>query len=215
MKNIFYLFILLSLFSCRENSTSGEPSLQEDGITSTSKNQEDPGEANRVITNIEDIKREHSYIISKTNTGNMDSTTFSYNCNGEKEGKVIYFYEQEQLRLIRHVYNEYSHFSATDEYFIKDATPFFVFYNQMAWNFASQNQTQDNITEKRFYMLNKKPVQCLEKRYSVNSNDENPPQSNKVANKEIECASIEAVLQDFELLYRLRDQDGDMGCLEE
>ena len=189
MKNIYYLFILLSFISCRDNSNSVESSLQEDNNTTTSKDQEDQREPLREMTNIEDIKKEYSYILSMTISRSMDSTFFNYNCNGEKEGKVFYFYEDEQLRLIRHTYNEYSHFSATDEYFIKDAEPFFVFYNQLAWNFAGQNQTEDNITERRFYILNNQPIECLEKKYTVIANDENSPESDRVANKKIDCTS--------------------------
>lgn len=214
MKNISYLFILLSFISCRDNSNSVESSLQEDNNTTTSKDQEDQREPHKEITNVEDIKKEYSYILSMTKSGSMDSTFFNYNCNGEKEGKVIFFYEDEQLRLIRHTYNEYSHFSATDEYFIKAGELFFVFYDQLAWNFAGQNQTEDNITERRFYILNNQPVECLEKKYTVISNDENSPESDKVANKKIECTSFEEVIGDFELLIGLKEQEGDLECLE-
>lgn len=214
MKNIYYLFILLSFISCRENSNSVESSLQEDANKTSSKDQEDQREPHKEITNVEDIKKEYSYILSMTKSRSMDSTSFNYNCNGEKEGKVIYFYKDEQLRLIRHTYNEYSHFSATDEYFIKDGEPFFVFYNQLAWNFAGQNQTEDNITEKRFYILKNQPVECLEKKYTVISNDENSPESDRVANKNIDCISFEEVIEDFDLLFAMKDQEGDLECLE-
>jgi len=116
--------------------------------------------------------------------------------------------------LIRHIYNEYSHFSATDEYYIKDGVPFFIFNQDLVWNFTGQNQTQDNITERRFYILNDQPVQCLEKKYTVNSNDDYPPESDTVPNKEIECALFEDALKDYKKLYKLREQNGDIECLE-
>jgi len=215
MKNLIYIFILLISISCGENKSHKASSQQVIDTTATSKGKEDIRNITGAITSIEDIRKEHSYIQSRAASKILDSTTFNYNCNGEKEGKVTYFYEQEQLRLIRHVYNEYSHFSATDEYFIKDDELFFVFYNQMAWNFAGQNQTQDNITERRFYIVNNQPVHCLEKKFSINSNDNNPTESNEVPNKEIECALFEDALKDYKKLFKLREQNGEIECLEE
>lgn len=214
MKNLIYIFILLSIISCRENKSNGEPAGQEVDTTAIAKDQDTIQKVTGVITNIEDIRKEHAYILSKAGSKSLDSTSVSYNCNGEKEGQIIYFYEENQLRLIRHVYNEYSHFSATDEYFIKDAELFFVFNDQLAWNFAGQNQTRDNITERRYYIINIQPVHCLEKKFSVNSNEKDPPESESVDNKEIECTLFEEVLEDYKLLFKFREQNGDIECLE-
>ncbi len=47
----------------------------------------------------------------------------------------IYFLDKTGLRLIKHIYNEYSHFSATDEYFVKNDTLFFSFNKPVWWSF--------------------------------------------------------------------------------
>jgi len=203
------------LLSCREDSIKSEKIIWPQDTIIVSGSQDDSPKAIPQIKTREDIKSEHSYISEMAESGNLISTSFKYNCNEEKKGELKYFFENNKLRLIKHTYNEYSHFSATDEYYIKDGSVFFVFLNHVSWNFTEHNQTRDNITESRIYILENKAVRCLEKKYSVHSNDKNPPESNEIPNKEIECNAVEATFKDFEMLYKLREQKEDMGCLEE
>lgn len=215
IKKIFYLVILAGLFSCGENKTNPETPAEDEGSTSNRALESEQQKIRKQIRNIEDIRCEHSHIISRVKNRSLDTTSFKYNCNGEKAGNVTFFYENGEMRLIRHTYNEYSHFSATDDYFIQNDSLFFVFQHHLAWSFTGQDQTQDKITERRFYVLNNKPVQCLEKKYTIKSDDDNPPESDKIANKEVQCAPFEDIFIDYELLFGLKERKGDMGCLEE
>lgn len=215
IKIILYLVIFILLFSCRENSGNREgPPMLQDTITIV-KAQDNFPEAMTELKNVDDIRKEHAYIISLLERGTMKTESFNYNCNEEKKGRITYFYEKGQLRLIRHTYNAYSHFSGIDEYYIKDEGPFFVFYNHLSWNFIDQNKTEDKITERRFYILNRKAVQCLEKKYKIITDEKDPTKPNEVPSKEIECVSIETVLENFELLNKLREQEEEINCLEE
>jgi len=209
MKGLFYLTVFITFFSCKENSTSA------DKTTVVVKSPDNSSETLPDLKSIDDIKMEHSYITSKIESGSMDSTSFDYNCKDEKNGTLIYFYEKGQLRLIKHAYNEYSHFSATDEYFLKDGALFFVFYNHLVWSFVNHNQTKDDITEKRFYIIGNRPIKCLQKKFTILSNAKDAPKSNMGSDKAIECSSLEPILEDFELLFKLRKQKEDLLCLED
>lgn len=215
MKSLFYAAIIFSMFSCRENSTSGEETAPGSETKTAETATEPAAERFDKIKDIEDIKAEQLEIISGIERGSMDSTSVKYNCNGEKTGRIIYYSENDRLRLIRHIYNEYSHFSATEEYFLKDEVPFFVFYKQVAWSFVNQDQTRDNITEKRFYIINNAPVKCLQKKFTVLSNDEDALSSDMVPNEEIQCSSLESIREDLELLFKFQNQKEDLSCLEE
>lgn len=215
MKSLLYLLAFTSFFSCKRDPASSERSTQGEETTSIEQPHKNTLERLRDIKSVDDIKKEHSYITSTIENGSMDSTSFNYNCNEEKKGELIYFYEQGQLRLIRHNYNEYSHFSATDEYYLKDDTPFLVLFDHLAWSFIDQNQTQDNITEKRFYFIDHTLIKCLQKEFTIISGDKNAPQSNMVPNKNSECPSLQSILQDFQLLFNLRKKKEDIHCLED
>lgn len=215
MKILFYLAVVFSFFSCKENSNSGRRSTSEVDSTAAVKSPENALEPLEDLKSVDDIKREHTYITSKIESGSMDSTSFDYNCHDEKKGKVVYFSDKGQLRLIQHTYNEYSHFSATDEYFLKDGAPFFVFYDHLGWSFIDENQTKDDITENRYYIIDNQPVKCLQKKFSKLSNNEDSLKSKMVANKEVKCASLDPLVEDFELLLKFKHQRENLICLED
>lgn len=213
MKSFFFLIVFITVSSCRENSKRFEETYSSEKTNKEINSPEIPPKASRELISIEDIKNEHSYISSVIASGGMDSTSFNYNCRDEKKGTVSYFYDKGQLRKIEHTSNEYSHFSATDEYYLKDGTLFFVFRNHLVWSFVTQDQTKDNITEKRIYILNNKPVMCLKKEFTILSDEKKDSESNRLPNEEVECSSLEPISEDFKLLFELRNQKEDLDCL--
>lgn len=214
MNRSLYLAVFLLLFSCKENNTSPTTlSSKEDSISEV-KDADSLPEPLKELKDIEDIRKEHAYLTSKIENGRMDSLSFNYNCREEIQGKVTYYSEKGQLRVIKHRYNEYSHFSATDTYFLKDGKPFFVLQDQLSWSFVDAEQTKDDITEKRVYIIDNQPVHCLQKKFSVLSGAVDPPQSDKVSNEKIACGSLQPLFDDLEVLYVHRSQKHDNGCLE-
>lgn len=210
-----YVAILITFFSCQETTSthSQEPFSEEKPATVVSSANVSP-EAKRELKSVEDIKKEYSFITSKMEGGRLDTTSFKYNCQGEKSGKVVYYSENGQLRMIRHTYNEYSHFSATDEYFLKEDAPFFVFYKHLVWSFVDQNQTKDEVTEKRFYIVDSRPIRCLQNKYTLLSSEKEALQPTKGSNQKIACSSLQPIDEKVSLFLKLRNQKEDLACLE-
>ncbi|WP_155975691.1 hypothetical protein [Daejeonella oryzae] len=213
MKQIIYLSAILAMLSCNNHPPANEESAKETPTT-ISKSPESSSKALNKIQTVDGIKAAYSSIISKIAMKNMDSISFKYNCNGEKTGKVLYFIENGKVRLIKHTYNEYSHFSATEQYFINDGEVFFVLYNHVSWSFVDQDKTKDDITEKRFYVINNNPVKCLQNKSTVISSSGKAGKPTVVSNNEIECSSFEPALKQFNTLIKLSGQRKDLKCLE-
>ncbi len=167
------------------------------------------------LESLEDLRREYNDIASRAESGGMDSTFFDYNCRGEKVGRVVYLSDEGGLRLIRHTYSEYSHFSATDEYFMKDGTVFFALCRHVSWSFVGEGETRDEVTERRFYILDGKPLMCLEKKYSFTLPTTADRRAQKAANRETNCSSAEAVLDRCRLLVRYGSGEKSPDCLGE
>ena len=77
------------------------------------------------------------------------------------------------------------------------------------------SDTRDNITENRFYIIDDKPVKCLEKKLTIRSSGPDKTPSNSVTNKGIACSSLKPVLQKFHLLAKYKGQEKSLDCLEE
>jgi hypothetical protein len=210
---IVYLIAFMTLVSCQESTTSSEHLTLVGATTPLIITQTDSFDVLRDLKNVEDIKKEYSYVTSRIESSRMDSASFNYNCNDEKKGTVTYFTENGQLRIIKHAYNEYSHFSAVDNYFVKDSAPFFVLQRRLAWSFVDQQQTKNNVTENRVYIIDHKIVKCLQKKFTVYSNTKDAPQANIVANKEIKCSSLEPISKKFGLLLKYVNRREDLTCL--
>jgi len=210
---VVYLIVFMTLVSCKESTTSSENSTSVGAATPLVTTQTDSFEVQRDLKDVADIKKEYTYVTSRIESSRMDSASFNYNCNDEKKGTVTYFTENGQLRMIKHAYNEYSHFSAVDNYFVKDSTPFFVLQRRLAWSFVDEKQTKDDVTENRVYIIDQKPVKCLQKEFTVYSNTKDAPQANTVANKEIKCSSLEPISKKFGLLLKYINQREDLTCL--
>ncbi|MGK6352881.1 hypothetical protein [Parapedobacter sp. DT-150] len=165
--------------------------------------------SDQVPRTVEDIQRTYAAIVAQKERGTLDSASFKYSCYNEKSGTVSYFSEKGRLRMIVHRYNEYDHHSAVDYYFVQDSTLFFVYLNRVSWAFESgpEGSTKDNITERRIYLVDQKPIRCLEKKFVVRSEVANNPRSESVANKEVNCTPSDSVNQPFWILAKYHNRN--------
>jgi hypothetical protein len=198
------LIALLSACSGNDQKTGSTPEEQKED--SSIKTVSTPPVADTPPRTVEDIQKAYELISIQKNQGLLDSASFKYDCRGEKNGEVSYFSKDGQLRMIVHRYNEYSHHSAADHYYIMDSVLFFVYNNRLSWTFDSgpQGSTKDDITEQRIYLIDQKPLRCLEKKFVVRSKDVNNPKSEMVANKVVDCKTIKSVVEPFQLLMKYR-----------
>jgi hypothetical protein len=217
------LFCLAAFFCMAACNESAEPAAEKNVTTEqqdTSKQNSTPVTASAPAApvaaprTVEAIQKAYATIIMQKERGALDSTGFTYNCRDEKRGTVSYFSENGHLKLIVHKYNEYDHHSAEDNYFVSDSTLIFTYTITVLWSFESgaEGATKDNITEQRIYLVDQKPLKCLEKKYVIRSQAKNNPRSEDVANKEVNCASAKA-LKPFQLLLKNKAK-APGGCLE-
>ncbi|WP_316851011.1 hypothetical protein [Pedobacter agri] len=70
-------------------------------------------------------------------------------------------------------------------FYLDKGKPFFIFRTDHTWTFAegmaAEGITKENIMEKRYYLINDKPVKYLEKKYSYLSNEKKPNTGKLVA----------------------------------
>lgn len=219
-------FIIVLGLSCTNNrqpdsahnhdtNHTQDNTIPHDTLSSRTTQTPSATEAEKAPGNTREIQKAYAAITDKAEKGALDSTTFKYSCNGEKNGTVSYYTENGRLRLIVHQYNEYDHYSATDRYFVQDSTLFFVHRQNTTWSFESgpEGTTRDNITEQRIYLVNQKPVKCLEKKYTILSKAKNNPDPSTIPNKEINSSSIKSVITPYNVLTKHR-QKPTQGCLE-
>lgn len=219
-KNYFFALILLSATACKEdtkpNHTGNQAAAATDTAISGNLTTSEPAEPDGIPQNVEDIQRVYTATMEKLQQGQLDSTSFTYECQNEINGTVTYYSEGGKLRLMTHAYSEQDHHGAEDQYFVKDDKLFFTYTSTTFWSFdgGGEGSTKDDITEYRIYLVDDKPVKCLEKKYSIHSKATNNPKPDDVANKEVDCKTHQATaIKSFELLRKYRSK-GTTGCLE-
>ena len=213
MRYILIALVLMSI-SCKENQNTSSTDTSE--REETELDTTDSASSSVVkISSIEDIKQLYAEVNSRLQQ--MDTLGFNYNCNNERSGHVRYYSEDGNLKIITNSYGEYSHFSATNTYFIKDDKPYFIMYDETSWTFDGQAngqpQTKDNVTEKRFYVVDQQLVKCLEKTYVIRSAASDNPNPAQVANKEVTCPSMDELQNAFYTLYKHRTNTSNVECL--
>lgn len=213
MRKIFYLFVCL-LFACQGRQEQHDLGSSHQLDTLAKFNKENK-KLTQAPSNLQEIKSAYTATMEKLAKNALDSISKSYNCNGERSGTVTYYHENNTLRLIKHVYAEYSHHEATDTYFVRDSSLFFAHFKRLNWSFesnaAKEGATKDDITENRFYLVSQKPIQCLEKKYTIHSTSPDNSIAARTPNKTIACNSA-TLLKAFENLISFRK--GNSNCLE-
>lgn len=221
MKPYIYLTLCLISFSCGQTRNSEDSTnLNADSAAARTDSVPQNSKSGIVDSNplsVEEIKQRYAIINDKLQRGLLDSTSFKYDCNQERNGTITYFSDKGQLTMIKHSYNEYSHFSAVDLYFVSNSTPFFAHFNRVSWSFesgqAAEGATKDDITEQRLYIVKEKPLLCLEKKYTKRSHSSDNPRPEDVQSKQVKCKPIEPVLKDFGKLIDFKD-NAQHDCLE-
>lgn len=166
--------------------------------------------------NVEEIQRTYADVRALIDQGKLDTSSFTYNCHGEREGTVTYYMQEDRLLLVEHTFNEYSHYEATEEYYVKNDSLYFAFLKSLTWNFESGSTpeaTKDDIIESRVYLVNDQPIHCLQKNYIVRSDAADNPTSEETENIEIDCPAPDAVLTSFRTLFKYNGVPT-AGCLE-
>ncbi len=214
MKTYLYLLLCLFFFSCGQSSNREE--IYNSNTDSVVVNTDPvPTDTNSTVVSnpatIEDIKLRYAVINDKLQHSLLDSISFKYDCNQERSGTLTYYFDKGKLAIIKHSYNEYSHFSAIDLYFVSNNTPFFIHLNRVSWSFESgqsaEGATKDDVTEHRIYIAGAKSLLCLEKKYIIRSLSSDNPRPENVANKEVKCKPVKATLADFARLMQFKDSD--------
>jgi ribosomal protein L30E len=211
MKNLIYLLILITACNQPKKDTPGT------GVPAKSDN---PAKTEmtdkRTLKSVADIKAVYNATIQKLNNKVLDSITLSYNCQQERSGKITYYTEQGNLKLIKHAYAEYDHHDAVDQYFVQDSLLFFVYQKRLSWNFVSagvEGATEDKITESRFYLVGDKPIRCLEKKYTISSVSNKKVVPDEVPNRTIACNTASTQLKTFKNLVKFKSSKN-TACFE-
>lgn len=160
------------------------------------------------------IKLEYNLVNDRLAKKKLDSASFKYECE-ERSGNIVYYSENGKLKVIKHFQAD-SHFSSVDHYFVDDNKPYFILKDETVWSFdggtPEKPVTKDDVTEKRFYLVDDKPIQCLEKKYTLKSSSANNPKSENVPNKEMKNCSVADLQKDFKLLTNKKNKN-DGSCL--
>ncbi|EJL68264.1 hypothetical protein [Chryseobacterium populi] len=214
MKTSLFLLSLVFITSCKNetNKTVDQNSAAADTLTFGPTKASSVKE-NKILT-VEDIKKEYGILNGELSKGKLDSLSFKYECD-ERSGEVTFYSDKEGLKIIKHFYAEYSHFSSVENYFIKNETPFFILKEDTSWSFddgtPEKPETKDDIIEQRIYLQNGKAIKCLEKNYMVKSSGSSPDPG-KILNKEIQCSG-EELLKTYGLLLKSKEKRGEIKCL--
>ncbi|RKS98089.1 hypothetical protein [Chryseobacterium defluvii] len=214
MRTLFIIAGLLSFFSCKKESGSIKDKnfRHTDSIITDTITIDSP----KSLSPIESIRKKYAVLNNLLTTKKLDSVKFEYSCNNERSGKVVFYSDQEGIKVIQHSYAEYSHFSSIENYYIENNEPFFIFREDTSWNFDGGTPEKpiikDNISEQRIYLQHGKAIKCLEKKYTKRSNTPHNPDPQKIASKEINC-SAEELLKAYELLIRNSEKRGEIQCL--
>lgn len=212
MKKLILICGLSVIFSCQkeiEKKTDVSTDLITSKVNSHSLN------LNKDLSTVDGIKQEYNLVNTQLLEKKLDSVGFKYECE-EKSGNVVYYSENGNLKMVKHFQAD-SHYSSTENYFVDEGKPYFIFKDETVWNFTGgtpeKPETKDDVTQQRFYIVNEKAIQCLEKKYTLKSNSSNNPKSENVPNKEMKNCSIGELQKSFDLLMKNKDRRDGGKCL--
>ena len=168
------------------------------------------------INSIEQIKEEFNAVEKLFSTARLTLDSLDYECEiGPKGGKINFYKQENELRLISNNFYEGDHFGSTEKYYLKDGKLFFAFIKQGTWTFDSdlpENSTiepmspptKDEIKEYRFYYAaDGTPLECLKKEYVIRSAIDLPVDPGQVENQAVDCSQAKEFYQKFDRLASL------------
>lgn len=215
MKKLLLISGLLLIFSCKKENEQKtvENSNPSDGLNL--KSNVDSLNLKNDLSSIDGIKKEYNLLNSKLLAKKLDSVSFKYECE-ERSGNVVYYSENGILKVIKN-FTADSHFSSTENYFVNDNQPFFVFKDDTVWSFdggtPEKPETKDDVTQQRMYFSDNKIIQCLEKKFTIKSSAAIQPNPENIPNTESKNCSANEVQETFALLLKNKDKKGSIKCL--
>ncbi|UOB18004.1 hypothetical protein [Abyssalbus ytuae] len=216
-KIIYSLLLTVVLSACNSNTNKKEETDKTDTEIIAEENPKAVQESPQKIDNVEAIKKGYMSITDKIATSELKQTSFEFDCAGEQVGKVTYYWDGNELKMIEKIYGEYSHRNATEQYYISNGKPYFIYTKITDWSFDSdsgkEGATKDNVQEYRYYIIDEKLVKCLKKEYTIRSAALENPDPNTINNATINCPGNEELLEPFKKLFNYREQSAKIQCL--
>lgn len=210
MKYPILLFLGIFICSCT-NSASNET-----GEAATNTAPSPTEEDNRTDEEIiQDIKNQYKVIVGKRGIRKLNADSISYECaDYPEEGVIVYYTDEQGVRLIEHTCSQGDHGGKMDQYFVWEGELFFLYSDESYWTFdagtmddAVQQNTVDYFTERRYYFNKGKVLKCLEKKYEQRTSQEDNPKSQNVHNVKIEATDSKERLEKFNHLLSLAGKD--------
>lgn len=215
MKKALLISGLLLIFSCKKENEQKTVDNSSSSDSLNLKSNVDSLNTKNALNSVDGIKKEYNLLNSKLLAKKLDSVSFKYECE-ERLGNVVYYSENGTLKVIKH-FTADSHFSSTENYFINDNQPFFVFKDDTVWSFdggtPEKPQTKDDVTQQRMYFSDDKIIQCLEKKFIIKSSSATKPNPENIPNIESKNCSANEVQETFALLLKNKDKKGSIKCL--
>ena len=209
---MFLIFGIFLIFSCKNENDKKTPVSSE---LISSKVKSHSLSLSKNLNSIDGIKQEYNLVNSQLIGKKLDSASYKYECE-EISGNVVYYSEKGKLKVIKHFQAD-SHFSSTEQYFVNDEKPYFIFKDDTVWSFdggtPEKPVTKDEVTEQRFYIVDNRSIQCLEKKYIFKSNSRNNSKTENIPNKEMKNCSIAELQKTYNLLMKNKDRRGSGNCL--
>ena len=212
MKKVFLISGLILIFSCQkkvDDKVTGSVDLIGSKVKSQSL------DLTKNLKTVDGIKQEYNLVNAQMTSQKLDSTSFEYACD-ERSGNVVYYSDKGKLKVVKHFQAD-SHFSSTETYFVDEGKTYFIFQDETVWSFdgglPDQPETKDDIVERRYYIVDNKAIQCLEKKYTLKSSSANNPKSENIPNKEMKNCSIVELEKNFDLLMKNINEKGVIKCL--
>lgn len=211
MKILFTALCLALVISCKKETES--KSIQNGSPKDSLVTKNDTISSNGVPQNVDEIKKEFAILNNKLLSKKFDSTGFNYNCE-ETEGEVHFYYENKELKMVKHFYGD-SHFSSVTKYYVKNDQVFFIFKDDTLWQFDGGTPekpiTKDSINQQRIYLQKGNPIQCLEKNFTIRSVGKNvDPET--VPNKQGKC-DVKGLIKNYQTILKNNDKKDKVLCL--
>ena len=215
MKKAFLISGLLLIYSCKKENEQKTVQGSNPSDSLNLKSNVDSLNLKNDLSSVDRIKKEYDLINSKLVAKKLDSMSFKYECE-ERSGNVVYYSENGTLKVIKH-FTADSHFSSTENYFVNNDQPFFVFKDNTVWSFdggtPEKPETKDDVTQQRMYFSDNKIIQCLEKKFTIKSSDSTKPNPENIPSTESKNCSANEVQETFALLLKNKDKKGSIKCL--
>ncbi|WP_449398190.1 hypothetical protein [Chryseobacterium wanjuense] len=123
---------LVSIISCKKQEYKNTQNTPSDSLTTQKVSSDAKNDTNKTI---DDIKNEYSKTSALLASKKLDSTHFNYACEEGMAGDVIFYYQDKNLKAVKNIYSEDSHFTSVTEYYVDKENVYFILKQDTLWNF--------------------------------------------------------------------------------